>query len=445
MKCPVCGRENREGASYCAWCAARVRPAPPSQSRVEGDGVEWAETPRSGSPTIKLVPQSSDVSERSEPAAEPAHAMEPLRAPLSRGEIIAGRYRISGIVEGGPSRNVYRALDLAICLNCGTESNMPGDEYCSECGHTLERRPAVTIVEQASRAPEHYDQHFTERELDYYVKHEVDEERGEVDSPAPAEAGLRITWGRATDKGQQREHNEDYAEGWIYARGARSFISLFAVADGVGGYDSGEIASRLAANTVRQSLSGSVWELAVGGEPPTEAGIEAALRRAVLAANQAVYEARAARGSQMGTTLTAALIVGACAYVANVGDSRTYHYGATGLRRVTKDHSLVQRLVDTGQIAPRDVYIHPQRNLIYQSIGDHSNIRPDTYRVPLEAGDRLLLCSDGLWEMVRDEGIEEVLLSEPDPQRACDRLVSDANLAGGDDNIAVIIARIAPA
>ena len=105
----------------------------------------------------------------------------------------------------------------------------------------------------------------------------------------------------------------------------------------------------------------------------------------------------------------------------------------------TKDHSLVQRLVDEGQMTRAEVYTHPQRNVIYKSIGDRPDVQPDVFQRQLEPDDRLILCSDGLWEMVHDDGLEEVLLSEPDPQRACERLVANANLAGGDDNITVII------
>jgi len=160
-------------------------------------------------------------------------------------------------------------------------------------------------------------------------------------------------------------------------------------------------------------------------------------------ANRVVYEARTAKGSEMNSTLTMALVVQDTAYIANVGDSRTYVWNALGLQRISKDHSLVQRLVDTGMIAAGDVYTHPQRNLIYQSIGDRPDVRPDVFRRAIVPDDRLVLCSDGLWEMVRDEGLEEVLLAEADPQRACERLVKDANLAGGEDNISVIIVRVA--
>ena len=146
----------------------------------------------------------------------------------------------------------------------------------------------------------------------------------------------------------------------------------------------------------------------------------------------------------MSSTLTALLVAGPAAFVANVGDSRTYRWNAQGLERLTHDHSFVQRLVDAGELQPEEVYTHPRRNLIYMSIGDQPHIRPDVQEVPLQVDDHYVLCSDGLWEMIRDEGIEEVLLAEPDPQRACDRMVANANLAGGDDNISAIVVHLAP-
>jgi serine/threonine protein phosphatase PrpC len=167
--------------------------------------------------------------------------------------------------------------------------------------------------------------------------------------------------------------------------------------------------------------------------------VDKKLAEAVVRANRVVYDARIAKVNDMSTTVTLALVINGLAHIANVGDSRTYLWNAAGLRPLTKDHSLVQRLVDDGQMNRDEVYSHPQRNLIYKSIGDRPDVQPDIYRHSLAPDDRLILCSDGLWEMVHDDGIEEVLLSEPDPQRASDRLVANANLAGGDDNISVII------
>jgi protein phosphatase len=214
------------------------------------------------------------------------------------------------------------------------------------------------------------------------------------------------------------------------------------VADGLGGQDSGEVASGMAIETVWEALRQGVWDRLLRGEALAADELEAQIVAAARGANGAVYQARTARGSEMSSTVTLALVVGAQAYVANVGDSRTYLWNAKGLRQVTRDHSLVQRLVEAGQLTAEEVYTHPQRNVIYQCIGDRPEVQVDAYRLTLQADDRLILCSDGLWEMVRTDGLEEVLLAEPDPQRAAERLVQNANLAGGEDNISVIIVQV---
>jgi len=142
----------------------------------------------------------------------------------------------------------------------------------------------------------------------------------------------------------------------------------------------------------------------------------------------------------MGTTITAVLIIGNTAYVANVGDSRTYLYRESdGLIKVTRDHSAVARLVETGAITPDEVYTHPKRNEIYRSLGNSASVKVDTFTVPLKVGDLLLLCSDGLWEMVRDADIERIIEAAlPVSSQICDMLVEAALAGGGKDNISVI-------
>jgi protein phosphatase len=163
-----------------------------------------------------------------------------------------------------------------------------------------------------------------------------------------------------------------------------------------------------------------------------------------MAANRAILDLRkqAATEINMGCTLTAALVCGLQAIVVNVGDSRTYLMRQGQLSQVTRDHSVVARLVEQGYISKDEIYTHNQKSVIYRSLGDRPDLEIDSYRLDLLSGDRLLLCSDGLWEMVRDPLIEEVLLERYDPQQACDRLVEMANLSGGEDNISVVVINI---
>ena len=122
-----------------------------------------------------------------------------------------------------------------------------------------------------------------------------------------------------------------------------------------------------------------------------------------------------------------------------MGDSRAYLYDGAALRRLTNDHSLVQQLVAAGMIQPDEVYTHPQRNQIFRSLGDEPDVNVDLFVQQLKPGTSLLLCSDGLWEMVRDPDIEAVLREEADPQSACDALIVAANEGGGDDNVTAVI------
>jgi PPM family protein phosphatase len=164
------------------------------------------------------------------------------------------------------------------------------------------------------------------------------------------------------------------------------------------------------------------------------------MRELVLAANQSILDLRNRTNDiDMGCTLTGALIRDTQAVLVNIGDSRIYRLQQGKLSLLTQDHSMVARLVEEGLIQPEEVYTHAQRNIIYRSLGSRIDLEVDVISLELQAGDRLLLCSDGLWEMVRDGMIEEVLLQGYDPQQASDRLVELANLAGGEDNVSVVI------
>ena len=229
---------------------------------------------------------------------------------------------------------------------------------------------------------------------------------------------MRYRVGARTDVGRVREGNED-----AYA----VLDSLFAVADGMGGHQGGEVASRIALETLeRMSPSGD-------GEPH--------LADVVKHANRNVLEAASKdpRLAGMGTTLTAALALDDGIHVAHVGDSRAYLLRDGDLRQLTIDHTVVQRLVDEGRITRNEADIHPQRSILTRALGVDQEVTVDEAVVDVEPGDRLLLCSDGLTGMVDEDEIRRLLAENEDPQAASDALVDAANQAGGQDNITAVV------
>ncbi|MNX77774.1 Serine/threonine phosphatase stp [compost metagenome] len=169
------------------------------------------------------------------------------------------------------------------------------------------------------------------------------------------------------------------------------------------------------------------------------------MQQAIKNANARIYET--GRHNQdlsgMGTTVTAALVFGQNVFIGHVGDSRAYLINREGIEKVSRDHSLVGRLVEIGQITLEEAAIHPQRNLIYRSLGTYPNVEVDLYQRPLKIGDWLLLCSDGLTGHVADEELQEVVINTSDPNLAARRLVNLANQRGGEDNITVVLVNLA--
>jgi serine/threonine protein phosphatase PrpC len=216
-------------------------------------------------------------------------------------------------------------------------------------------------------------------------------------------------------------------------------FALFMVADGMGGQGHGQEASQLAVGSLVEYTCGSLCSKQVTSEALLPLLIEG-----VKYANGVVHQRNQERRTEMGTTMTATLVVDTTAYVAHVGDSRLYLYRpAKGLSQITQDHSMVAALVAAGVNPPEDIYTHPMRNLIYRFLGEKSTVEVDASTVSLAAGDILLLCSDGLWEMVRDRQIAAILTTPmQDPSREAHVLVQAALAGGGVDNVSVIVVQV---
>ena len=230
---------------------------------------------------------------------------------------------------------------------------------------------------------------------------------------------MKLVVGEQTDVGRAREEpNED--DKLVDGR-----MGLFAVADGMGGHQGGEVAS----STAMEALRAAVAE----GAP---------IRDAISRANEAVIE-RAARDDRlrgMGTTMTAAtLATGDTLLVGHVGDSRAYLERDGTFTQITEDHSLVEELVREGELTPEEAEVHPRRNIVTRALGIDAAVEVELYPVELRNGDRVLLCSDGLTSMIRPDAIAAILRREPDPQVAANKLVDAANAAGGEDNITVVV------
>ena len=233
-----------------------------------------------------------------------------------------------------------------------------------------------------------------------------------------------------TDIGQRRETNQDV----FYTHKFSDGMGFAIVCDGMGGQNGGHIASDMTCSIV----SGRLIDDDVNQAGPAQ--IKELVIAAIGEANIEVYKkSNLEPGCKgMGTTTVLAVVKGGTAYIAHIGDSRVYLLTAAGLRQVTRDHSLVQELLDQGKIAPEDVKNHPNKNMITRAVGVNLTVDIDYLELPLEEGAKLLLCSDGLTNMVSDEVIGRELSAGGAPE-VCRRLIGLANEAGGSDNITVAV------
>ncbi|NPV55449.1 MAG: Stp1/IreP family PP2C-type Ser/Thr phosphatase [Anaerolineae bacterium] len=276
---------------------------------------------------------------------------------------------------------------------------------------------------------------------------------------------MRIRTAAKTHPGMVRELNEDAIFSQSITTTDGTPLALLVVCDGMGGHLGGELASRWAIESIKSEfkdlfslpdshrtvqLSDAEIHAALNPDQPHPTALLPAselfqrIDRAVKKANQVVYtyaQRKPAEAADAGTTLTLALVSDDLALIANVGDSRTYLVRDGKLIQLTQDHSLVASLVAAGQIKPGDIYSHPQRNIIFRSLGSKNEVSADISEQPLQPGDTLMLCSDGLWEMIpNNRHILKIIQHAASLEQACEKLIQAANAGGGDDNISVILA-----
>ncbi len=218
-----------------------------------------------------------------------------------------------------------------------------------------------------------------------------------------------------------------------------SSVGVFVIADGMGGHAEGEVASGQIVDIFSQAAFKDLLTELLNGE---EINISEWLISTIERANHKVLELNEAAGTDMGSTVVAAVLKSDIAFIAHVGDSRAYLLNQAGIQQLTTDHSLVEKMVASKEITAEEARRHPQRNVIYQTIGVKADIQPEVLRQSLKAGEYLLLCSDGLSGMLNDEEIHGIVLSAQSSQSACVALVNAANEAGGEDNISVILVEL---
>ncbi len=233
-----------------------------------------------------------------------------------------------------------------------------------------------------------------------------------------------------TDIGERRKINQDYV--FCSETAVGKLPNLFIVADGMGGHNAGDYASRFCVEFFKQKIEESENELPVPS-------MEAALQETNDILRSKAQEQADLEG--MGTTFVVATIYDKEMYVANVGDSRLYVIGKT-MKQITEDHSLVEAMIKTGKLNKNEARVHPNKNIITRAIGANDTLEPDFFEVNLEDGDTVLMCSDGLTNMLEDETIERMIRENDDPETAAAKLVISANENGGKDNIAIIIIKV---
>lgn len=456
-----------------------IPPPPPPQAEVtttpsetasadeamNADHNETGKTDEAGeTEATEVAPEQEKSGTMQIPSDQPGTAASTNGFPvLSVGTNMLGRYEITQVISENSQEHVYQVFDhqgYQHCWNCGSEQNAEGDEFCIDCGASMLNVPYImheysTEQEQGDEGTNGHvgDSHvlqgaivntFIEQGHTYVIEQPQAEQ-----SPFPN--GVEVLAASNSDAGDVRrsEPNEDSTLVLLLQREHESISApsgVFIVADGLGGHDNGQVASRMTINIIAERM---VRELLADplmaerdGEPVKpfdEDTLVNLFHSAIEDANTALCQKNQLDKTDMGSTITGFMIAGEHAYIINVGDSRTYMMRGQQLYQLTTDHSLVAQLVAGGLIEPDDIYTHPQRSQIFRSLGDKPNVQIDIFKQQLHPGDILLSCSDGLWEMVRNPQIEGILNNTPDPQTACAQLTEAANSNGGEDNISAVI------
>lgn len=487
ITCTICGSTNRQGAVFCRSCGANLAAASDehaadeqesklaARAAVTGEGEGFNSTIEIDMQTLmdqhsaELGHEQHVAAEESQPetAAESGETnagdLEEIEAPefaqpievqsvdsanpdrLRPGDRLNhGRYLIVDRLEpksdqdGETAR--YSAHDYFRCGACRSEYEAePTGEYCDYCGAEMSTLLTVEITQLVSSLKQDDQIGFEEGGVYYLV---TLPDRYHQTTEGKFDRGVRLQYGYQSDLGEQREIDEDsvlaMSLSGMFEGIAEPTLGLFAVADGIGGHEAGEVASRKAIQQFSAEVLDTVFKRIVGSARGIDADwLAERLEHAVHKANENVYELN--QQFDLGTTITAALVYNNLTAVANVGDSRTYLWRDGELTQITEDHSMVASLIAAKQLEPEEIYTHEQKGMIFRSLGDRLDLKVDTFTLELKPKDRLILCCDGVWEMIRDEGIEQVMLEEHDPQLACNKMVRRSNVAGGEDNISVIV------
>jgi len=255
--------------------------------------------------------------------------------------------------------------------------------------------------------------------------------------------GPRIEVGALTSQGGSPDPNEDaLLTLQVAVSRGEELLPLCAciVADGMGGHAGGQIASDLAVRMVGEWIANRIYRpfLKEPEEPARRQPVSEVLTEAIVAAHGKVHEAC----PEGGTTLTCALILGSNAFLAHAGDSRAYLISRNTIRHITTDHSLVNRLIELGQITAQEALQHPQRNVLYRALGRPGNLEVDTHLQSLPAHSALLLCTDGLWSAVAEDEMLSIICAAPSPQAACNRLIDEAIEHGSDDHVTAVLVQV---